>query len=74
MFINNSILFFKMNSKIRVRNVLMSSGNFTKEVVIVTKEKKEIYESSPEGVTISLKEPKKGNITNDEINLLPDFR
>ena len=48
-----------MNSKIRVRDVLISSGNFTKEVVIITKDKKEIYESSPEGFTIGLKEPKK---------------
>ncbi|MHA1678901.1 MAG: hypothetical protein ACTSW3_09005 [Promethearchaeota archaeon] len=46
----------------------MSSGNFTKEIVIKTKDGKEIYESSPEGFTVSLKEPKKNNLTNKEIN------
>ncbi|MFW6025813.1 MAG: hypothetical protein ACOCRX_05665 [Candidatus Woesearchaeota archaeon] len=59
-----------MNSKIGVRDVLMSSGNFTKEVVIITKDKKEIYESSPEGFTIGLKELKKSDINKEEINLL----
>lgn len=59
-----------MNTKIEVRNVLMSSGNFTKEIVITTKDKKEIYESSPEGFTLSFKEPKKSEHSNQDINLL----
>lgn len=46
----------------------MSSGHFTKEAVITTEDGKEIYESSPEGFTISLKEPEKSNLSNDELN------
>lgn len=54
------------NPKFKIRDVLLSSGELVKEVVILTEDGKEIYESSPVGFTIGLKEAKNNTITNEK--------